>query len=69
MTTGRATISISLDGMVGGPGISVADPMGIGGMRLHEGNARGGQEYQDLKAFWRVTPTLNTCLEKTSNGT
>jgi dihydrofolate reductase len=31
-----ANISMSLDGIVGGPDISVTNPMGIGGMRLHE---------------------------------
>ena len=32
----RLKISMSLDGFVAGPGQSVADPLGIGGMRLHE---------------------------------
>ncbi|HVP00954.1 MAG TPA: dihydrofolate reductase family protein [Solirubrobacteraceae bacterium] len=32
----RCQISISLDGFVAGPDQSVADPIGVGGMRLHE---------------------------------
>jgi len=32
----RFRISISLDGYVAGPGQSVQDPLGVGGMRLHE---------------------------------
>jgi dihydrofolate reductase len=32
----RFGISMSLDGFVAGPGQSVDDPLGIGGMRLHE---------------------------------
>ncbi|WP_394834806.1 dihydrofolate reductase family protein [Pendulispora rubella] len=32
----RLRISISLDGFVAGPNQSVKDPLGIGGMRLHE---------------------------------
>jgi dihydrofolate reductase len=32
----RFTISMSLDGFVAGPSQSVANPLGIGGMRLHE---------------------------------
>jgi dihydrofolate reductase len=32
----RFTISMSLDGFVAGPRQSVEDPLGIGGMRLHE---------------------------------
>ena len=32
----RLKISMSLDGFVAGPGQSVANPLGIGGMRLHE---------------------------------
>jgi hypothetical protein len=32
----RFKISMSLDGYVAGPGQSVKDPLGIGGMRLHE---------------------------------
>lgn len=32
----RLRISMSLDGFVAGPNQSVADPLGIGGMRLHE---------------------------------
>ena len=32
----RLGISMSLDGFVAGPGQSVANPLGIGGMRLHE---------------------------------
>jgi dihydrofolate reductase len=32
----RFTISMSLDGFVAGPDQSVANPLGIGGMRLHE---------------------------------
>jgi dihydrofolate reductase len=31
----RFRISISLDGFVAGPGQSVEDPLGVGGMRLH----------------------------------
>ncbi len=32
----RLKLSLSLDGFVAGPGQSVRDPLGIGGMRLHE---------------------------------
>ncbi len=32
----RLTISMSLDGFVAGPRQSVDDPLGVGGMRLHE---------------------------------
>ena len=32
----RFRISISLDGFVAGPEQSVENPLGIGGMRLHE---------------------------------
>ena len=32
----RLQISMSLDGFVAGPGQSVANPIGVGGMRLHE---------------------------------
>ena len=32
----RLTISMSLDGFVAGPSQSVEDPLGIGGMALHE---------------------------------
>jgi hypothetical protein len=32
----RFTISMSLDGFVAGPNQSVDNPLGIGGMRLHE---------------------------------
>jgi dihydrofolate reductase len=32
----RLKISMSLDGFVGGPNQSVDNPLGIGGMRLHE---------------------------------
>jgi hypothetical protein len=32
----RFTISMSLDGFVAGPSQSVQNPLGIGGMRLHE---------------------------------
>jgi dihydrofolate reductase len=32
----RFTVSMSLDGFVAGPDQSVANPIGIGGMRLHE---------------------------------
>ncbi len=32
----RLRISMSLDGFVAGPGQSVANPLGVGGMRLHE---------------------------------
>jgi dihydrofolate reductase len=36
MSSLRCQISISLDGFVAGPNQSVADPIGEGGMRLHE---------------------------------
>ena len=36
MTKLRLTISMSLDGFVAGPSQSVDDPIGVGGMRLHE---------------------------------
>jgi dihydrofolate reductase len=36
MAKARCQISISLDGFVAGPGQSVDDPLGEGGMRLHE---------------------------------
>jgi dihydrofolate reductase len=36
MSSLRCQISISLDGFVAGPNQSVADPIGAGGMRLHE---------------------------------
>jgi dihydrofolate reductase len=36
MTRLRLRISMSLDGFVAGPGQSVQNPLGIGGMRLHE---------------------------------
>jgi dihydrofolate reductase len=36
MATVIANISMSLDGIVGGSDLSVTNPMGIGGMRLHE---------------------------------
>ena len=36
MTKLRFGISMSLDGFVAGPSQSVDDPLGIGGMRLHE---------------------------------
>jgi dihydrofolate reductase len=36
MATVIANISMSLDGIVAGPDLSVTNPMGIGGMRLHE---------------------------------
>ena len=36
MSKVRFKISMSLDGFVAGPGQSVANPLGIGGMRLHE---------------------------------
>ena len=32
----RLKISMSLDGFVAGPSQSVNDPLGIGGMRLHD---------------------------------
>jgi len=32
----RFTISMSLDGFVAGPNQSIDDPLGVGGMRLHE---------------------------------
>ena len=32
----RFTISMSLDGFVAGPNQSMDDPLGVGGMRLHE---------------------------------
>ena len=32
----RLKISMSLDGFVAGPRQSVADPLGVGGMRLHD---------------------------------
>ena len=36
MSTLRLNIAMSLDGFVAGPGQSVENPLGIGGMRLHE---------------------------------
>jgi dihydrofolate reductase len=36
MTKLRFTISMSLDGFVAGPGQDVDNPIGVGGMRLHE---------------------------------
>jgi dihydrofolate reductase len=36
MTKLRLTIAMSLDGFVAGPNQSVENPLGIGGMRLHE---------------------------------
>jgi len=36
MSKVRFNISMSLDGFVAGPGQSVKDPIGVGGMRLHE---------------------------------
>jgi dihydrofolate reductase len=36
MSTLRLTISISLDGFVAGPDQSVTNPLGVGGMQLHE---------------------------------
>jgi hypothetical protein len=36
MATLRFTISMSLDGFAAGPSQSVDNPLGIGGMRLHE---------------------------------
>ena len=32
----RLDISMSLDGYVAGPDASMQDPLGVGGMRLHE---------------------------------
>ncbi|MEP7325755.1 MAG: hypothetical protein ABI836_07400 [Gemmatimonadota bacterium] len=32
----RLRISMALDGFVAGPRLSVANPLGIGGMRLHQ---------------------------------
>jgi hypothetical protein len=32
----RLTVSMSLDGYVAGPDQSVENPLGVGGMRLHE---------------------------------
>ena len=36
MSRVRFKISMSLDGFVAGPGQSVDNPLGIGGIRLHE---------------------------------
>ena len=36
MSKTRLGMSISLDGFVAGPNQSVDNPLGVGGMRLHE---------------------------------
>lgn len=46
----RFTITMSLDGFVAGPGQSVDNPLGIGGMRLHE--------WAFELAAWRMTHGL-----------
>ena len=46
----RFTITMSLDGFVAGPSQSVDNPLGIGGMRLHE--------WAFELAAWRATHGL-----------
>src|SRR5579884_2997896 len=43
MTFTTAHVSISLDGFIAGPGQSRENPLGIGGMRLHQWHFRAGE--------------------------
>ena len=53
--TGRTTahMSISLDGFVAGPGQSLDDPIGIGGMRLHQWHFDADEPGHELDAPMR----------------
>jgi hypothetical protein len=61
-------ISISLDGFVAGPDQSLDNPLGVGGLRLHEWafatdewRARHGDEWDpDWRGWWSDDPPFHT---------
>ncbi len=52
MTFTTAHVSISLDGFVAGPGQSIADPIGRGGMALHQWHLDAEQPGHEVDARW-----------------
>ena len=49
----RLKISMSLDGFVAGPDQSVQNPLGVGGMRLHEWVCSARRLADDARVGWR----------------
>lgn len=69
----RCQISVSLDGYVAGPEQSVENPIGIGGMRLHDWvfatrgwrashGKEGGEDGVDSDFMTRATQNLGACI-------
>ncbi len=55
MTFTTAHMSISLDGFVAGPDQSVEDPIGIGGMALHQWHFAADQPGHEVDARWTAS--------------
>ena len=73
MTTVFADLSVSLDGFVAGPDQSMQDPLGIGGMKLHDWafaaqawlqahGHEGGEEQRRPRPDSPLSPVLLTTL-------
>ena len=56
MTRVTCNISVSVDGYVAGPAQSIDNPIGVGGMRLHEWHFEPTGEDQAVVDEWQSTP-------------